>query len=204
MNTYPDLDQVIDYGIPPFEQPKPINPNRLTAFDREELRLQEKHHQEALAKQDEVTKGLAKLTNALGDSKAAIYVGRKKIKPLNEFVLLFYENLREIIEEYDLNTTNLRVLLVLIEKMEFGNLVQLNQSALAKELGMQRQNLHRAFKKLKDIGLLLEIDSSLYVNPHVIAKGQLIEQKLDDNSEPTDVYAKLVKESEEKGITRSF
>lgn len=209
MNTVPNYNYDVpdeDYGILPDQQPPQVVKfnKRTTTFEEEHLAMQERHHKEDLEAREKTNQSAERLANAMEDAKAAIFIGRRRIKPINQFVLLFYENLREIIEEFDLNTTNLRVLLVLIEKMEFGNLVQLNQSALAKELGMQRQNLHRAFKKLKEVGLLLEVDSSLYINPHVIAKGSLLDQKLDEEAEPSEVYSKITKQSKEKGINQSF
>lgn len=177
---------------------------KLDPLEREVLKLQQQHHEEEMEKQDEVISKMNKLQTALEDSHTAIIVGRQRVKPLNQFVMLFYANLRQIIEEHDLNTTTLKVLLMLIEKMEYGNLVQLKQSALAKEMGMQRQNINRAFRTLKDIGLLLELETGIYVNPHVITKGELVKFKYDEKGHCTATYNESEKKSIAKEIKPSF
>ena len=48
-----------------------------------------------------------------------------------------------------------RVLFLVIAKLDFENWINLNQAALAAELGMQRTNFSRALRKLIDVGVVL-------------------------------------------------
>jgi len=54
----------------------------------------------------------------------------------------------EIIAKMNLSKECYRVLMMLITLLEFNGILQINQAGLAKDLGMERQNVHRALKEL--------------------------------------------------------
>lgn len=56
----------------------------------------------------------------------------------------------------DIGTEGFRVMLIILANIDFENWIQINQSDLAKQLGMKRQNFSRAVAKLVEIGALLE------------------------------------------------
>jgi len=56
----------------------------------------------------------------------------------------------EIIAKMNLSKECYRVLMMLITILEFNGEHQIHQAGLAKELGMERQNVHRALKELID------------------------------------------------------
>lgn len=69
-----------------------------------------------------------------------------------------------------------RVLFSLLEVLDYENLIQVNQAEIARELGMQRQNVQRSIKRLMDLGVILEgvkigVSRSYRLNPSFGWKG---------------------------------
>jgi len=62
----------------------------------------------------------------------------------------------EMLAASDLRGDDLRVLLLLMARLDFENLISLEQTAVADKLGMQKQNVNRSIKRLVEIGCLLE------------------------------------------------
>jgi hypothetical protein len=56
----------------------------------------------------------------------------------------------------DLTGVDLKVFLLLIKRLDFENLLVVNQAELAGKLGTQRQNIQRSLKKLIEFEVLLE------------------------------------------------
>ncbi|EPL2381525.1 TPA: replication/maintenance protein RepL, partial [Klebsiella pneumoniae] len=108
-----------------------------------------------------------------GDVKATVIIqDDKKISLKNEFVILFLENFDRLITELKINTSELRVLIYILKKMEFGNLVSLSQASIVKALDMNKSNVSIIFKKLlaKDV-LIKDEDGNMYVNSNIVMKG---------------------------------
>lgn len=114
-----------------------------------------------------------------GDVKATLIIQEdKKISLKNEFVILFLENFDRLITELNLTTTELRVLVFILKKMEYGNLINLNQAAVCNALNMKKSNVSLIFKKLKEKMVLIEDnEKNLYVNSNLVMKG--LKHKLD-------------------------
>lgn len=112
------------------------------------------------------------------DVKVIVSTSKTSVKPENPFVILFAQVFRQIILEFDLNASDIVVLTLLAEKMQYGNQVSITQTALANELNMKKQNVNRSFKKFKESGLLIEDDfGNQFINPQIIAKGDLWDHK---------------------------
>jgi biotin operon repressor len=62
----------------------------------------------------------------------------------------------EMLATSGLRGDDLRVLLLLMARLDFENLISLEQTAVAEKLGMQKQNVNRSIKRLVGIGCLLE------------------------------------------------
>ena len=62
-----------------------------------------------------------------------------------DFVLAFTSNLRQL-AELNISQNELKVITYILEVMEFGNLICINQSAIAKELGLAKSNVSYTFK----------------------------------------------------------
>jgi biotin operon repressor len=62
----------------------------------------------------------------------------------------------EMLAASDLRGDDLRVLLLLMARLDFENLISLEQTAIADKLGMHKQSVNRSIKRLVGIGCLLE------------------------------------------------
>jgi len=62
----------------------------------------------------------------------------------------------EMLAASDLRGDDLRVLLLLMARLDFENLISLEQTAVAEKLGMHKQSVNRSIKRLVEIGCLLE------------------------------------------------
>lgn len=101
-----------------------------------------------------------------------IWEESKTNKSVNKpFVMAFTDNLMAF---SDLNITKnqLRVVCYILEKMEYGNLININQKSIAETLGIAKSNMSNIFKQLKGKEILVEDnDKNLYVNSNLFAKG---------------------------------
>lgn len=108
-----------------------------------------------------------------GDIKTTVIIQNDNKATLkNEFVILFLENFDRLITELKINTSELRVLIYILKKMEYGNLVSLSQASIVKALNMNKSNVSVIFKKLlsKDV-LIKDEDGNVYVNSNIVMKG---------------------------------
>ena len=113
-----------------------------------------------------------------GDVEAKIQIGEvKKLTIKQDFVIAFTANLNKL-AEIGVNQTELRVILFILEVMEYGNLINLNQRAVCKALDLKPSNVSQIFKKLKAKNVLIEDeDKNLFMNSNLFAKG--LSHKLD-------------------------
>lgn len=95
------------------------------------------------------------------DKKATVKAG---------FVLAFTSNLRQL-AELNISQNELKVITLILEIMEFGNLICINQSAIAKELGLAKSNVSTVFKKLRAKNILIEKNGHLFMNSALFQKG---------------------------------
>lgn len=119
--------------------------------------------------------GLVEQLQSQMDAKGAkLYVssGRSKMKVLNEFALMFASAFLQTIDDYKLTRNDIRVVLKIIEYAQFGNLLRMSYASLGKDLNMEKANISRSIKRIKDSQLIIDIDGNLYLNPHIICKGR--------------------------------
>ncbi len=62
----------------------------------------------------------------------------------------------ETLAASDLRGDDFRVLLLLMARLDFENLISLEQTAVAAKLGMDKSNVNRSIKRLITLGVLLE------------------------------------------------
>ena len=86
-----------------------------------------------------------------------------------DFVLAFTSNLRQL-AELNISQNELKVITYILEVMEFGNLICINQSAIAKELGLAKSNVSYTFKKLRNKNILIENNGHLFMNSSLFQK----------------------------------
>jgi predicted transcriptional regulator len=108
-----------------------------------------------------------------GDIKATVIIQNdNKVSLKNDFVILFLENFDRLITELKLSTSELRILIYILKKMEYGNLVSLSQVSVVKALEMNKSNVSVVFNKLiKKNVLIKDDDGNMYVNSNIVMKG---------------------------------
>ena len=84
-----------------------------------------------------------------------------------------------MLEQYNVSLVEMKIILYIVEKMEFGNLFSINQTSLAKTLKTSQSAISRSFKSLKQKHIIIEDDlKNLYINSNIFIKGNIT--KLDD------------------------
>lgn len=115
-----------------------------------------------------------------GNKSINVFTAPARMPIINQFCLLFYQSFLDTIDEYQLKLNDIRVILKILEKMQFGNLVKLSWSDIARSLKMNPTNINRHIKKLKDAALLIEDEGgNTYLNPQIIAKGKFLQNNED-------------------------
>lgn len=124
--------------------------------------------------QDVLTSLLEQLQGQIDSKNAKLFLssGRFKMKILNEFALMFASVFLQTIDDYKLTRNDIRVVLKIIEYAQFGNLLRMSYSSLSKDLNIHKADISKSIKRLKESKLIVDIDGSLYLNPHIICKGR--------------------------------
>jgi hypothetical protein len=94
-----------------------------------------------------------------GDVKDGVFVycPKKQYSLFSGEGFVMMSQLRsDMLANSDLDGTTFRVLFKLISILDMDNLIAINQSELAGEMGLQKQHFSRAIKKLLDEGILIE------------------------------------------------
>ncbi|MFL0232737.1 replication/maintenance protein RepL, partial [Escherichia coli] len=71
----------------------------------------------------------------------------------------------------NISQSELKVITYILEIMEYGNLISLNQSQIARDLDMKKSNMSVIFKKLTEKGVLIKEKGHLFMNSNLFAKG---------------------------------
>lgn len=139
----------------------------------DEFSLDEDEVQEAQKLQEKVKKNddKIKVTTHIQADKDTKYLK-------SQFVIAFTENLLNF-SKLNITKNQLLVVCYILEKMEYGNLISLNQSAIAKELEIHRSNVSRVFKQLREKEIIIaDADDNLFMNSNLFSKG--LKHKLDE------------------------
>jgi len=96
--------------------------------------------------------------------------GKDWVAMSQDAILVFAQRRKELGEE------GFAVLMTVLAKLDFENLLVLNQAELARTLDMKRENFNRALKRLVGMGAVLEgpkigINRSYRLNPNFGWKG---------------------------------
>ena len=109
------------------------------------------------------TRGITVKTNIERDKS------NKHLK--SQFVLAFTDNLFRL-SQLDISKNQLKVICYILTKMEYGNLITLQQSSIASALELHKSNVSRIFKQLKEKAILVEDeDKNLFINSNLFSKG---------------------------------
>lgn len=126
-----------------------------------------------------------------------IIQAEKKNSLKSDFVMAFTSNLRAL-AELNISQSELKVITYILEIMEYGNLIGLNQSQIARDLDMKKSNMSVIFGKLTAKGVLIKEKGHLFMNSNLFAKG--LNHKL--NTERRENLKSA--QCENENFTRSF
>lgn len=111
-------------------------------------------------------------------ARSNVILSKNRMQTFNEYAFLFATNFNSIIDSYDLNRSEIRVVLKLIEYMYFGNLLSFSNAKLSKDLNIDPSNVSKILKRLKKTELIIEDEGNMFFNPHIACKGVLDERDL--------------------------
>lgn len=94
----------------------------------------------------------------------------KKISLKDQFVIAFTSNLRAL-ADLNISQNELKIITYILEIMEYGNLISINQSSISKNLNIHKSNVSYNFKKLIQKEILIKKDGHIFMNSNLFAKG---------------------------------
>jgi len=105
-----------------------------------------------------------------------VYVEQKRRNGFGKGWLAMAQDPLDILATADVTGETYRVLFKLLARLDFENLIAVNQSDIAKELGLKRENVNRSIRALVNLGVLLKgprigAIRSFRLNPHFGWKG---------------------------------
>ena len=98
---------------------------------------------------------------------------KRKTYPREGWMIAFQQGLEELARA-PLTRREYQVLLYLMSKADWDNEVHIRQITVARALGMQRADVSRAFRRLRELGILSisPADGTLRINPSLGYKGR--------------------------------
>ena len=122
---------------------------------------------------NEAKKEIDNLVKSAEDVKikaTTIIQKEKKLTIKQPFVLAFTDNLCKL-AALNITQNELKIITHILHVMEYGNLISISQSSIARALEMQKSNVSYNFKKLKEKGILVDIDGHVFMNSNLFSKG---------------------------------
>ena len=112
----------------------------------------------------------------LGNEGFVAYVVPKRKNGFREGWVAMAQGPLDLLAAADLDGSDLRVLLHLLSRLDFENLLVINQVEIARGLSMRREHVNRSIKSLMNLGVLLQgprigIHRSYRLNPQFGWKG---------------------------------
>lgn len=80
----------------------------------------------------------------------------KKRRLEGDFVMATQDGFLRLAKETDLTGEDYKVLLIYLSNLDFENFLQISQNYIAIDLGMKKENVSRATKKLVEKGILIK------------------------------------------------
>lgn len=104
------------------------------------------------------------------------YVAPKRVNGFRKGWVAVSQEPIMLLAQAGLGAQDYRVLLMMLAKLDFDNLLVVNQTEVADELGMQKSNVARSINRLVDMGVLLKgpkigVHRSYRLNPRFGWKG---------------------------------
>ena len=81
-----------------------------------------------------------------------------------------------MLAQSNLTGNDMKVMWAMLARLDYENLIQVNQAEVSEQVGMNRHNVNRSIKKLIELGVILEgvkigISRSYRLNPNFGWKG---------------------------------
>lgn len=107
------------------------------------------------------------------EQKAIVHISKEKMVPQTPFVFLFAENFESILAKHKLTGFCCRLIMKMISRMQYGNMVSLTQTALASEMGVKKQQVNEAYSRLLEVGILVKDQhGAIFFNLELVLKGK--------------------------------
>jgi DNA-binding MarR family transcriptional regulator len=107
-----------------------------------------------------------------------VFVGPRSHSPYGESWMQINQHfLEEFAARRDVGLEVYRVFMYLNARLDFHNIIRVPQVEIAKALGMHKQSVHKAVKKLVDLGILIPgpVASAWRLNPQAGWKGKVVD-----------------------------
>lgn len=105
----------------------------------------------------------------------------------------------EFLAKSKLNGEALKVLLMLMGRMDYENIIRISQKEIGDVLGMQKQNVGRAMKALRESGFLANADfRAVKLNSDIGWKGTVQSLREHQRDETTKMFGRTKRTTEEE------
>jgi len=99
-------------------------------------------------------------------------VVEKKVNLTQPYAYIFGENVDKVLQQYQLAGTTFRVLFRILALVARGDVVAISQTGVAGDLGMSKQQVHKAWRQLRESQiLLLDQSGHEYLNVNLFYRG---------------------------------
>lgn len=99
-------------------------------------------------------------------------VVERKVNLTQPYAYIFGENVDRVLQEHRLGATTFRVLFRILALVARGDVVAISQTGVAGDLGMSKQQAHKAWRELREASiLLLDQSGHEYLNVNLFYRG---------------------------------
>lgn len=99
-------------------------------------------------------------------------VVERRVNLTQPYAYIFGENVDRVLQEHKLGATTFRVLFRILALVARGDVVAISQTGVAGDLGMSKQQVHKAWRELRDAKiLLLDQSGHEYLNVNLFYRG---------------------------------
>jgi len=112
------------------------------------------------------------------------------------FCIVFTDNFFRAIAG-GVNQTEMKILAYIIDQMEYGNLISISQTSIARATDLKRSNVSYAFRNLILKNILIKKDGNIFVNSNIISKGlsRRLEKSKYDNLKKAQKTTQVIEEA---------
>lgn len=109
---------------------------------------------------------------ALTGKEGFTSVVEKKVNLTQPYAYIFGENVDKVLQEHALKATTFRVLFRILALVARGDVVAISQTGVAGDLKMSKQQVHKAWRELREASILLLDESGHeYLNVNLFYRG---------------------------------